>query len=51
MPTKKSSEHIQKYQSKVFDFLPASEAKATVKPSAEPWRKLSNRFKDCLEEY
>lgn len=52
MPNKMSSEHIQKYQSKVFDFLPSSEAEVVSKATVEPWRRLSNKFTNYLaEEY
>lgn len=52
MPKKMSSEHIQKYQSKVFDFLQRSETEVSIKGTAQPWRKLSNKFTNYLaEEY
>lgn len=52
MPNKMSSEHIQKYQSKVFDFLPNSEVEPTANGTVEPWRKLSSKFTNYLaEEY
>lgn len=52
MPTQMSTDNIQKYQSKVFEFLPSSEAEVKGKESVEPWRKLSNRLTDYLaEEY
>ena len=52
MPNRMTSEHIQKYQNKVFDFLPNSQAEVTAKETAEPWRKLTSKFtKHLAEEY
>lgn len=45
-----STDNIQKYQSRVFEFLPNREAEVKGKESVEPWRKLSNKFTDYFAE-